>query len=155
MSENGTELSELPEGITLKSKQMDNGEVRVRISHTETGLSLSITSTFESPEARGWQSSHRHVSGIIETYTIQEGWLVVARQDSRTGQALFTHYRAGSVFTLDGVDAHNVYVGPRAVFACVKHGSREGRKDWELAPEFDEVVKPLEEADFLELCHRD
>ena len=154
MSGNGTKLSELPGGIALNAKVMPNGETRTRISHVESGLSLSITSTLESPEACGWQNSHRHVSGIIETYIIQEGWLVVARQDDRTGQALFTHYKVGSLLTLSGEDAHNVYVSPAAVFACVKYGSREGRKDWVPADDFDEIVKHLAETDFLPLCHR-
>lgn len=154
MSQNGTKLPDLPEGTALNAKVMGNGEVRVRISHTETGLSLSITSTLESPDAHGWQNSHRHNSGIKETYIVQEGWLVVAHQDRVSGKPLFTYYEVGKQFTLSGSDVHNVYVGRATVFACVKHGSREGRNDWEPAPEFDEMVKPLEEADFLELCHR-
>jgi hypothetical protein len=153
MSENGTKLDELPEGIALSAKVMDNGEVRARISHSQSGLSLSITSTFETPGACGWQNSHRHVTGIIETYVVQEGWLVVARQDTVSGQPLFTYYKMGSLFTLDGEDAHNVYVSPSAVFACVKYGSREGRKDWVPAGDFDEMVKHLAENDFLPLCH--
>ena len=154
MTGNGTKLTEVPAGIALAAKVMPNGETRTRISHPETGLSLSITSTFEAPEAHGWQNSHRHVSGIIETYVVQIGWLVVARQDTLTSQPLFTHYRSGSVFTLDGEDAHNVYVSPAAIFACVKHGSKEGRDDWVPAKDFDKVVKHLTEADFIPLCHK-
>lgn len=154
MTGNGTKLTEVPAGIALAAKVMPNGETRTRISHPETGLSLSITSTFETPEAHGWQNSHRHVSGIIETYVVQVGWLVVAHEDVVSGQPLFTLYKMGSVFTLSGEAAHNVYVSPAAVFACVKYGSREGRNDWVPAGDFDEIVKPLTEADFLPLCHR-
>jgi len=149
---NGMKLDGLPEGIAVSAKVMPNGEARSRISHSETGLSVSITSTFETPGACGWQNSHRHTSGIVETYVVQTGWLVVAHQDGPTSTPLFRRYGAGKQVVLTGEDAHNVYVGEGTVFACVKSGSAEGRNDWTPVPDFDVLVRSFSEAEMLSLC---
>ncbi len=89
---------------------------------------------------------------MSETYVVQEGWIVLARLERPSGTVLYSRYKAGSQFTLSDNDAHNIYVGHNTVFACVKHGSTEGRSDWTAAPDLDLLVKELVEADFLPLC---
>jgi hypothetical protein len=155
MSTNGIPLPDLPESVTLNAKEMPNGEIRVRIAHTASGLSACITSNAEHHGAEGWQNSHRHLSGIKETYVVQAGWLVVAVLDELTTTPLLQKYVAGSVFTVTGDAAHNVYVSEGTVFATVKHGSKEGRKDWEPAPDLDLLLKDVSIEDFKHLHPRE
>lgn len=154
MSTNGIALPDLPESVELKAKEMPNGEIRVRIAHAASGLSASITSNAEHHGAAGWQNSHRHLSDMKETYVVQAGWLVVATLDEITTTPLFEKYVAGSVFTLSGSEAHNVYVSEGTIFATVKHGSKEGRKDWQPAPELDLLLKDVQIEEFEHLHPR-
>ncbi len=140
MSNNGIQLPDLPESVTLKVKEMENGEVRVRIAHTSSGLSGCITSNADHYAAEGWQSSHRHLSDMTEIYLIATGWLVVATLDEPTGTALFDIYEARSSFTLSGGAAHNVYVFPGTTFGTLKLGSQGENKDWVEAPELDALL---------------
>jgi len=151
MSGNGTALEDIPPSVKVTAKEMPNGEVRTRLAHSSSGLSCGITSTFEHHGASGWQNSHRHTSGIREIYVVQEGWIVIAE----LGEDEIVRYRrygVGEVFTISTPDAHNVYVAADTVFACVKHGSKEGRKDWEPAPELDRIVEGIDEEELILLC---
>ncbi|MES2931092.1 MAG: hypothetical protein V4682_00140 [Patescibacteria group bacterium] len=154
MSNNGIALPDLPESVTLSAKEMESGEVRVRIAHAASGLSACITSNAEHHGAEGWQNSHRHLTDMKETYVVQEGWLVVVTLDEITTTPLFEKYEAGSVFTLSGGAAHNVYVSAGTVFATMKHGSREGRNDWKSAPELDALLVDVGPEDFEHLRPR-
>lgn len=151
MSTNGIPLPELPESVTLKAKEMENGEVRVRIAHTPSGLSACITSNAEHHGAEGWQNSHRHLSGMTEVYAIATGWLVVATLDEPTGTALFEKYEAGSHFTLSGHAAHNVYVSPDTTFGTLKLGGQADNKDWVKASELDALLVDVGPDDFKHL----
>lgn len=155
MSTNGIPLPGLPESVTLNAKEMPNGEVRVRIAHAASGISACITSNAEHHGAAGWQNSHRHLSDMKETYVVQAGWLVVAVLDEITTTPLLKKYVEGSVFTLEGGAAHNVYVSVGTIFATVKHGSKEGRKDWEPAPDLDLLLKDESIEDFIYLYPRE
>jgi len=154
MSDNGIALPDLPESVTLKAKEMPNGEVRVRITHAASALSGCITSNAEHHGAEGWQNSHRHLSGMKEIYAVAVGWLVVATLDELTTTPLFEKYEAGSTFILSGGAAHNVYVSAGTSFGTLKFGSQQGSKDWVKAPELDLLLVDVDPEDFMHLKPR-
>lgn len=148
MQNNGTKLPDVPDSISLNAKKMENGEVRVRIAHDASGLSAGITSNAEHHGAFGWQNSHRHLSDMQEIYALQTGCLVVATLSDASDKPVLKRYEAGSVFILSGGHAHNVFVFEGSVFAVVKLGSSEGRKDWEPAPELDALLEQVDRTAF-------
>lgn len=127
-----TDKQALEFGIQLVHHQMDNGELRFRLTR-DTGSSYILTL---SAEQSGWQSSHVHLRKR-EFYIVEQGWIVLALRQSE--QLTFRRLGPNDSFMLPPGLPHNVYLSEGSVLHTVKYGSADA--DWEAAPELDEKLR--------------
>ncbi|MFR0978505.1 MAG: cupin domain-containing protein [Holdemania filiformis] len=127
-----TDKQALEFGIQPVHHQMDNGELRFRLTR-DTGSSYILTL---SAEQSGWQSSHVHLRKR-EFYIVEQGWIVLALRQSE--QLTFRRLGPNDSFMLPPGLPHNVYLSEGSVLHTVKYGSADA--DWEAAPELDEKLR--------------
>ena len=127
-----TDKEALEFGIQPVHHQMDNGELRFRLTR-DTGSSYILTL---SAEQSGWQSSHVHLRKR-EFYIVEQGWIVLALRQSE--QLTFRRLGPNDSFMLPPGLPHNVYLSEGSVLHTVKYGSADA--DWEAAPELDEKLR--------------
>ena len=127
-----TDKQALEFGIQPVHHQMDNGELRIRLTR-DTGSSYILTL---SAEQSGWQSSHVHLRKR-EFYIVEQGWIVLALRQSE--QLTFRSLGPNDSFMLPPGLPHNVYLSEGSVLHTVKYGSADA--DWEAAPELDEKLR--------------
>ena len=127
-----TDKQALEFGIQPVHHQMDNGELRFRLTR-DTGISYILTL---SAEQSGWQSSHVHLRKR-EFYIVEQGWIVLALRQSE--QLTFRRLGPNDSFMLPPGLPHNVYLSEGSVLHTVKYGSADA--DWEAAPELDEKLR--------------
>lgn len=139
------EVSKL--GVSFPCEQMENGEQRFRCVDAG-GYGYALTKM--PAHAGGWQKSHFH-RDIIETYVVQEGWIVFA--ELKDGKARLRRLLPGEVMTTRPLIAHNLYLPGGAVVHTVKHGRCQITNDWHASPELDALVHHLGEAQLRRLSH--
>jgi hypothetical protein len=61
-------------GIAITGDRMDNGEYRFRLIKDGPDAGYGYIMTVMPNDQCGWQNSHHH-EGIVETYTVQDGWI--------------------------------------------------------------------------------
>lgn len=127
-----TDKQALEFGIQPVHHQMDNGELRFRLTR-DTVSSYILTL---SAEQSGWQSSHVHLRKR-EFYIVEQGWIVLALRQSE--QLTFRRLGPNDSFMLPPGLPHNVYLSEGSVLHTVKYGSADA--DWEAAPELDEKLR--------------
>ena len=127
-----TDKQALEFGIQPVHHQMDNGELRFRLTR-DTGSSYILTL---SAEQSGWQSSHVHLRKR-EFYIVEQGWIVLALRQSE--QLTFRRLGPNDSFMLPPGLPHKVYLSEGSVLHTVKYGSADA--DWEAAPELDEKLR--------------
>ena len=127
-----TDKQALEFGIQPVHHQMDNGELRFRLTR-DTGSSYILTL---SAEQSGWQSSHVHLRKR-EFDIVEQGWIVLALRQSE--QLTFRRLGPNDSFMLPPGLPHNVYLSEGSVLHTVKYGSADA--DWEAAPELDEKLR--------------
>ena len=127
-----TDKQALEFGIQPVHHQMDNGELRFRLTR-DTGSSYILTL---SAEQSGWQSSHVHLRKR-EFYIVEQGWIVLALRQSE--QLTFRRLGPNDSSMLPPGLPHNVYLSEGSVLHTVKYGSADA--DWEAAPELDEKLR--------------
>lgn len=127
-----TDKQALEFGIQPVHHQMDNGELRFRLTR-DTGSSYILTLSAEQSE---WQSSHVHLRKR-EFYIVEQGWIVLALRQSE--QLTFRRLGPNDSFMLPPGLPHNVYLSEGSVLHTVKYGSADA--DWEAAPELDEKLR--------------
>ena len=127
-----TDKQALEFGIQPVHHQMDNGELRFRLTR-DTGSSYILTL---SAEQSGWQSSHVHHQKR-EFYSVEQGWIVIALRQA--DQLTFRRLGPDDSFMLPPGLPHNVYLSEGTVLHTVKYGSVDA--DWEAAPELDEKLR--------------
>ena len=127
-----TDKQALEFGIQPVHHQMDNGELRFRLTR-DTGSSYILTL---SAEQSGWQSSHVHLRKR-EFYIVEQGWIVLALRQSE--QLTFRRLGPNDSFMLPPGLPHNVYLSEGSVLHTVKYDSADA--DWEAAPELDEKLR--------------
>lgn len=127
-----TDKQALEFGIQPVHHQMDNGELRFRLTR-DTGSSYILTL---SAEQSGWQSSHVHLRKR-EFYIVEQGWIVLVLRQSE--QLTFRRLGPNDSFMLPPGLPHNVYLSEGSVLHTVKYGSADA--DWEAAPELDEKLR--------------
>ena len=96
-----TDKQALEFGIQPVHHQMDNGELRFRLTR-DTGSSYILTL---SAEQSGWQSSHVHLRKR-EFYIVEQGWIVLALRQSE--QLTFRRLGPNDSFMLPPGLPHNV-----------------------------------------------
>lgn len=134
-------------GVTFPCEQMENGERRFRCVDAD-GYGYALTKM--PAQAGGWQNSHFH-RDIIETYIVQEGWIVFAELGD--GKARLHRLLPGEVVTTSPLVVHNLYLPGGAVVHTVKHGRCQTADDRYASPELDALVCHLGEAELLRLPH--
>ena len=90
-----------------------------------------------------WQNSHFH-RHTAETYIVERGWMVLA-VETGPGRADFWRFEPGLAVTTPIGKAHNVYLPNGTVIHTVKHGGQSGARDWNAAPQLDDLIKTLGE----------
>ena len=109
-----TDKQALEFGIQPVHHQMDNGELRFRLTR-DTGSSYILTL---SAEQSGWQSSHVHLRKR-EFYIVAQGWIVLALRQSE--QLTFRRLGPNDSFMLPPGLPHNVYLSEGSVLHTVKY----------------------------------
>ena len=122
----------LDSGIQTVYHQMDNGELRFRLTR-DTGSSYILTL---SAKQSGWQFSHVHHQKR-EFYIVEQGWIVIALRQAE--QLTFRRLGPDDSFMLPPGMPHNVYLSEGTVLHTVKYGSTD--VDWEAAPELDDQLR--------------
>lgn len=122
----------LDSGIQTVHHQMDNGELRFRLTR-DTGSSYILTL---SAKQSGWQFSHVHHQKR-EFYIVEQGWIVIALRQAE--QLTFRRLGLDDSFMLPPGMPHNVYLSEGTVLHTVKYGSTD--VDWEAAPELDDQLR--------------
>jgi len=129
------------DGVTTNHEIMANGERRFRLM-TADGNGYILT---RSP-AGGWQRSHSHAH-VAETYVVEKGWMIFASEGSKSGPPQIRRLGPGETVTSQVGQVHNVYLARGSEIHTVKHGSRNGERDWEPHPEFDVITASIPVAD--------
>ena len=122
----------LDSGIQTVHHQMDNGELRFRLTR-DTGSSYILTL---SAKQSGWQFSHVHHQKR-EFYIVEQGWIVIALRQAE--QLTFRRLGPDDSFMLPPGMPHNVYLSEGTVLHKVKYVSTD--VDWEAAPELDDQLR--------------
>lgn len=133
-------------GIRLKHEQMENGELRFRLTSVDgSGYIRTVAG-----ENGSWQNSHSHKK-IKETYIIQSRWMAFAQLiDDKVNIKV---YRQGDILTVNTNIIHNVYLPKGAVTHTIKHGTTED-VDWIACEEFDKKTKNLSEDEILSVSSK-
>lgn len=131
-------------GVTTCHERMPNGELRFRMMGPEGD---GYVRTIAVPGS-GWQRAHYH-SGIVETYVVQAGWLVLATL--RQGRVTLERVVEGQVVSTEPGVPHNVYLPAGSVVHTVKHGKSDVR-DWLPHPMLDTMTHGLQESDLVEIA---
>lgn len=132
-------------GIHTKHEEMDNGELRFRLTANDgSGYIRTVAG-----RNGAWQNSHSH-KFIRETYIVQSGWMALAQLINNNLEIKI--YRPGDVLTIKIDVIHNVYLPKDAVTHTVKHGKTKDT-DWLPNKEFDNKTKLLCEKDILKMAN--
>ena len=112
-----TDKQALEFGIQPVHHQMDNGELRFRLTR-DTGSSYILTL---SADQSGWQFSHVHHQKR-EFYIVEQGWIVLALRQSE--QLTFRRLGPDDSFMLPPGLPHNVYLFDRQFALLFRKESR-------------------------------
>jgi hypothetical protein len=149
MLDNVSRKLSLEECARLKIKfpcdQMENGEYRFRCVDETGGWGYALTKMPDEASGR-WQNSHYH-RGLMETYIVQKGWIVLAL--AIDGKMRLKAYKPNEIFTTEPGQSHNIYAPRGSIFHTVKHGDFSVANDWFEDLELDKKTKSLTEADIL------
>ncbi|PWM23718.1 MAG: hypothetical protein DBX44_05425 [Oscillospiraceae bacterium] len=128
-------------GITLRHEQMDNGELRFRL----TGADQSSYIRCENPGPPVWENAHAH-SRLRELVLVQRGRVVFV--ESAKDAPRFLLLEAGDfALTTPGIP-HTQWLDRDTVVHTVKFGDCTD-PDWIPAPHLDAVTHPLDPSETL------
>jgi mannose-6-phosphate isomerase-like protein (cupin superfamily) len=128
-------------GIVTAHEQMDNGELRFRLTPTDgNGYIRTVAGT-----TGAWQNAHSHKS-LRETYIVERGW--IASAEMKLGSLSITVHELGAIFTTEPNVSHNIYLSKNTVIHTVKH---EGANlsDWVEDKDLSILTKNLSETEIL------
>lgn len=133
-------------GVTTDHEQMDNGELRFRL----TGRGGTGYIRLEAGAKGAWGNSHHHLH-TREVVVVEKGWIAIASLES--GKTLrIAVYRRGDTFKLEPAPSHNAYIAGDSVIHVVKYESSSLGKDWFANPRLDAMTKHLREEEILRLA---
>lgn len=122
-------------GIEINGSEMDNGELRFRMSSPDSSYIRT-----ETTKDGGWQNSHYH-SEQREVFYIEKGSVLFATMEN--AEVKIKSYTAGDFFCIEPMIAHNMRMNPDTITHTIKCG---GAPDWNAAPELDCYLR-MEECD--------
>jgi mannose-6-phosphate isomerase-like protein (cupin superfamily) len=125
-------------GVQANHECMPSGELRFRLM-SDDGNGYIQTRAVGSQ----WQNSHFH-RHTAETYIVERGWIVLAIEMG-PASADFWRFDPGLALTTPIGKAHNVYLPTGAIIHTVKHGGKDGARDWNAAPQLDDLIGKLGE----------
>ncbi|KMK75781.1 hypothetical protein [Alkalihalobacillus pseudalcaliphilus] len=126
------------EGVSIDFEQMNNGEKRFRLLHSE-GSSYCLTIASKDG---AWQNSHYH-KNALEVYVVDQGWVVYASLQG--GNLDMKIVKEGEHILVPQGVHHNIYMSEHSKIHTIKLGQKSDEIDWYGSEQLDLLTKNVSE----------